>query len=182
MAVLDFMKPGKGKNKEETLKFKRLKTVVDKFFDETQEQRDEMSRYLRRYKGEWWDESKLKDTDSTIVANLMFSTVMTIAPLITDNRPIWSIRSRKPYLQNYFDGLSLSLEYLWDKLDMDALTFKWILDALIMKVGVDIGPSRWPASSPRTIRSTPRLAALWHMAMHHSVRASSSLRTNIGLC
>jgi len=136
MAVLDFLKPGKGKNKEETLKFKRLKTVVDKFFEETQEQRDEMSRYLKRYKGEWWDESKLKDTDSTIVANLMFSTVMTIAPLITDNRPIWSIRSRKPYLQNYFDGLSLSLEYLWDKLDMDAVTFKWILDALIMKVGI----------------------------------------------
>lgn len=124
------------KEKEIGIKFKKLQTVIDKMFEDTKTERDEMSRFLRRYKGEWWEKSKLKDTDSTIVANLLFSTVMTIAPLITDNRPIWSIRSRKPYLQNYFEGLSLALEYLWDKLDMDAVSFKWILDALIMKVGI----------------------------------------------
>jgi hypothetical protein len=135
MAIKDWLKKGKD-GSEESIKFKRLQTVVDKCFDDTKDQRDEMSRFLKRYKGEWWEKGALKDTDSTIVANLLFSTVMTIAPLITDNRPIWSIRSRKPYLQNYFDGLSLALEYLWDKLDMDAVTFKWILDALVMKVGI----------------------------------------------
>lgn len=139
MAVLDFMrkKSIKKDNKTENgFKFKRLQNVIDKMFEDTKDERDEMSRFLKRYKGEWWDKASLKDTDSTIVANLLFSTVMTIAPLITDNRPIWSIRSRKPYLQNYFDGLSLVLEYLWDKLDMDSVTFKWIIDALIMKIGI----------------------------------------------
>lgn len=135
MAIKDWLKKGKD-GSEESIKFKRMQTLVDKIFDDTKDQRDEMSRFLKRYKGEWWEKGSLKDTDSTIVANLLFSTVMTIAPLITDNRPIWSIRSRKPYLQNYFDGLSLALEYLWDKLDMDAVTFKWILDALVMKVGI----------------------------------------------
>lgn len=135
MAILDFMtKKTKSSNGE--IKFKRLQTVVDKIFTDTKDERDKMSRFLARYRGEWWAKDKLKDTDSTIVANIFFSTVMTIAPLITDNRPIWSIRSRKPYLQNHFDGLSLALEYLWDKLDMDALSFKWILDALIMEVGI----------------------------------------------
>ena len=68
----------------------------------------------------------------TASTNLFFSTVMTIAPLITDNRPIWGVRARKPYLQNYMEGFSLALEYLWDKLDMDAKSFLWILDALIV--------------------------------------------------
>ena len=145
MAIKDWFKKGKD-GSEESIKFKRMQAVVDKIFEDTKDQRDEMSRFLKRYKGEWWEKTQLKDTDSTIVANLLFSTVMTIAPLITDNRPIWSIRSRKPYLQNYFDGLSLALEYLWDKLDMDAVTFKWILDALVMKVDVHSRRTTWTFS------------------------------------
>jgi hypothetical protein len=134
--VRDVLSPQKKKDKPGEIDIKRMKVVVDKIIEDTKVDRDTMTRFLKRYKGEWWDTDKLKDTDSTIVANLFFSTVMTIAPLITDNRPIWSLRSRKPYLQNYIDGLSVALEYLWDKLDLDMVTFKWILDALIMKVGI----------------------------------------------
>lgn len=116
--------------------YKKLKKVVDKIFTDTKPDRDEMNRFMKRYKGQWWDDENLKPTDSRIVANLFFSTVMTIAPLITDNRPIWSVRARKPYMQDHIEGFSLALEYLWDKLDMDMNVFKWILDALIMKYGI----------------------------------------------
>jgi hypothetical protein len=116
--------------------FKKLKRTIDKILEDTKPDRDEMNRFMKRYKGEWWDNENLKPTDSRISANLLFSTVMTIAPLITDNRPIWSVRARKPYMQDHIEGFSLALEYLWDKLDMDMVVFKWILDALIMKYGI----------------------------------------------
>ncbi len=131
-----FKKKEKSEDSEDTLITKRMRAVVDKIIEDTKADRDEMTRFLDRFKGKWWDLDKLKDTDSTIVANLFFSTVMTIAPLITDNRPIWGVRARKPYLQNYIDGLSVALEYLWDKLDLDMTSFKYILDALIMKIGI----------------------------------------------
>lgn len=118
--------------------FKTLKATVDKIYksEENEKIRTTQDRFMKRFKGDWWDKTKLKDTDSRVQANLFFSTVMTIAPLITDNRPIWGVRARKPYLQNYMEGFSLALEYLWDKLNMDNESFLWILDALIMKIGI----------------------------------------------
>lgn len=136
MAFLGIGKKNKSPSADDAIEFKELKTVVDKIIDDNKDVVDTMNRFIKRYKGEWWDSAKLKSSDSTITANLFFSTVMTIAPLLTDNKPVWSIRARKAYLQNYIDAYSLALEYLWDKLDMDALSFKWILDALIMKIGI----------------------------------------------
>jgi hypothetical protein len=129
---------GKDAKNTDSIDFKRLVRTVDSIYNsqENKSTRELQVRFMKRFKGEWWDKSKLKETDSTVTANLFFSTVMTIAPLITDNRPIWGVRARKPYLQNYIEGLSLALEYLWDKLDMDAKSFLWILDALIQKIGI----------------------------------------------
>lgn len=136
MAFLGIGAKNKKPSAEDTIEFKILKNVVDKIIDDNSDSIDTMNRFVKRYKGEWWETSKLKPSDSTIQANLLFSTVMTVAPLLTDNRPVWSVRARKAYLQNYMDAFSLALEYLWDKLDMDMVSFKWIMDALIMKIGI----------------------------------------------
>jgi hypothetical protein len=115
----------------------KLKTAVDKIFEDTAEKRRKMDRYLREFSGEWWDEKELKtNQDSPVFVNYLFSTVMSIAPLLTDNRPTWSVRARKPFLQKPVDLYSLCLEYLWDKLDMDVKVFKGAVDSQVMKEGI----------------------------------------------
>lgn len=166
-----FKKP----EKKGSIEFKKLKGVVDKIFSDNRETIDTMNTFLKRYKGEWWNKDKLRETDSTISANLFFSTVMTIAPLITDNRPVWSVRARKAYLQNYIEAYSLALEYLWDKLDMDMVAFKWILDALIMKIGIAKvhfdpdaefgGEIRVDVVDPRTFFCAPGYDDIWDSPM-----------------
>ncbi len=159
------------KKAEKSIEFKKLKATVDKIFSDNKENLDQMDTFLKRYKGEWWKKGALKESDSTVSANLFFSTVMTIAPLITDNRPVWSVRARKAYLQKFIEAFSLALEYLWDKLDMDMVTFKWILDALIMKIGIvkcwfdpDAefgGEVRVDVADPRTFFCAPGYDDIW---------------------
>ena len=131
---------GKKKREEkDTLeKITKLKSAVDKIFTQTEPQRKEMDRYLKEYTGKWWNEDDLRTHphDSRVFVNYVFSTTMSIAPLLTDNRPVWTIRARKPFLQKMYDLYSLCLEYLWDKLDMDSKTFKAVVDALVMKNGI----------------------------------------------
>ena len=115
----------------------KLKAAVDKIFTDTQSKRDQMGRYLKEFSGEWWDAKELaKSQDSRVFVNYLFSTVMSIAPLLTDNRPTWSIRAEKPFMQKLVDTYSMCLEYLWEKLDMDDRMFKAVVDALVMKNGI----------------------------------------------
>lgn len=154
-------------------RFQRLMNVIDKIMDspENKSVRDDMSRYLKMFKGEWWNEDKLSDGDTKVAMNYVFSTVSTIAPLLTDNRPQWSVRARKPFLQNYIEGWKLASEYLWDKLDMDMVLFRWVLDALIMKVGIvevafdpdaeAAGELRITVVDPRTFFVAPGYVDVW---------------------
>ena len=150
----------------------KLKTAVDKIFRDTQPQRDKMDRYLKEFSGQWWDEdAKGYSQDSHVFVNYLFSTVMSIAPLLTDNRPAWSVRARKPFMQKLVDTYSLCLDYLWDKLDMDALTIKAVIDALVMKNGVfkvtfdenegTFGECRIDVIDPRTFFEAPGYDDNW---------------------
>jgi hypothetical protein len=113
-----------------------LRSSVDRIFEDTKKIRDEMDRHLKQFNGHWYKEEELKDTESKVFANLLFSNVMTIAPLLTDNRPTWYVQGRFPFMQKHFDLLSVLLEYLWDKLKIDNKILKTVMDALIMKVGI----------------------------------------------
>jgi len=123
------------KDRDERIYITKLKTAVDRIFTDTDEQRKEMERFLKEFNGEWWAEDTPKHA-SKVFVNYLFSTVMSIAPLLTDNRPTWAIRARKPFLQKVVDLYSLCLLYLWDKLDMDDKVFRCVVDALVMKNGV----------------------------------------------
>jgi len=128
----------KKKDDDTLVRITKLKGSVDKIFKDTDRQRREMARYLREYKGEWWNEKDLSDHpyETRVFVNYVFSTAMSIAPLLTDNRPTWSLRARQAFQQRQLDMYSLCLEYLWDKLDMDAKTFRLVLDGLVMKNGI----------------------------------------------
>lgn len=155
----------------EVIRLSKIKKSVDRIFEDTAETREDMNRYLKEFRGEWWDEKKLKSEDSEIFVNFVFSTTMSVAPLLTDNRPIWRVNARMPYLQRVAELYNICLEYLWDKLDMDRNTFRWVLNALIMKKGylqVSFDPDdgitgelRVDVVDPRTFFIAPGYDDLW---------------------
>lgn len=158
-------------------RFQRLRDVINQIMDSSDNKkvRDDMSRFLKMYKGEWWNEKKLSDGDTKVAMNYVFSTVSTIAPLLTDNRPQWSVRARKPFLQNYIEGWKLASEYLWDKLDMDMNVFRWVMDALIMQIGIvevsfdpdaeAAGELRIDVIDPRNFFLAPGYIDVWEAPM-----------------
>jgi len=160
----------KKKADEELIRVTKLKGSVDKIFNDMNPMHKEMERYLKEYMGQWWGETESK-SDSKVIINMFFSSVMTIAPLLTDNKPIWAVRARKPFMQKPADMYSICLEYLWDKLEMDNKTFKQVLTSLVMKFGVwkisfdpDVefgGEVRLDVVDPRTYFCAPGYTDNW---------------------
>jgi hypothetical protein len=94
-----------------------------------------MDRWLGEYTGRWWPDS-INDKYSKIFANFLFSTIQTTAPLLTDNRPIWSVRARDPRKQGIAEMWNKAGEYLWEKLDMENKVFLAVKDSLLWPVGL----------------------------------------------
>lgn len=133
---------------------------------EYKKRRQEMNRYLRYYKGEFWKEENRAEGETEIFANYIFSTVQAVAPLLTDNRPIWYLRARKPFLQRFFQVYSDGLEYLWDKAELDMKLFRVVLDSLIMKHGLwkihlRDGEVAIDVQDPRTFVCAPGYDDIW---------------------
>ena len=158
------------KNDSDALMVAKHKKVIDRIFVDTSDTREEMSRYLKEYRGEWWDEKEVKDAnnDSQVFVNYVFSTTMSIAPLLTDNRPTWRVNARKPYMERMAEIYNACLEYLWDKLEMDRNVFRWVVNALVMKKGImqvsfdpDSDEIRMDVLDPRTFFIAPGYSDLW---------------------
>jgi len=124
-------------NKEE---LKKLVITCDKIYDsdEYKTRREEQNRFLLYYSGKYWPKQKNDDESkkSEIFANLIFSTVMTIAPMLTDSKPIWNIRSRSPEYQPIAEVYKAAGDALWCVEEMDSKIFKVVIDALVMKNGI----------------------------------------------
>ena len=118
--------------------YKKILSAVNRVYDspEYQDRRKKMDRYLKEYKGEWWNTEFLDETDSKVFVNMFFADVETNAPLLTDNKPRWSVRARRPMWQGYMDMLQLAGDYLWDKLDMDMVCYDTLKNCLIMPVAI----------------------------------------------
>jgi len=121
---------------------KKLKGTIDKIYDspEYTKRRERMNRYLKYYCGYYWPEGEQDEEDakeSGIFVNLIFSTIASIAPLLTDNKPIWSCRALEyPFLQPIANLYKAAGDSIWEIEDMDSKIFKVVLDALIMGYGV----------------------------------------------
>lgn len=117
--------------------------VVRRIYNSAEQKkfRKKMDEYLDYYRNNYWavnDEElpKFDEQESEISVNLLFSTISTIAPLLTDNRPIWFARAREPWAQGFADRLKTVTDILWTDLDMDMTVLKVCTDSLIMRFGM----------------------------------------------
>ena len=150
---------------------KPMKALVDRLMDATKAERAEMDRHLKRFKGEWWNEHMLDASDSRIFVNMVFSTIMTIAPHLTANRLQWSAKARLPFFQNYINGWKMSADYLWDQQDLDFKLVDAVISSLAMKLGIwkvyfdpgddGDGDLSIDAVDPRTFFSAPGYDDIW---------------------
>jgi hypothetical protein len=161
---------GKKADEGDAILVAKHKKVIDRIFNDTSTHREQMTRYLKEYRGEWWNDREVTDAnnDSKVFVNYVFSTTMSIAPLLTDNRPTWRVNARKPYMERMAEIYNACLEYLWDKLEMDRNVFRWVVNALVMKKGylqVSFDPGedeiRVDVIDPRTFFIAPGYADLW---------------------
>ena len=119
---------------------KKFQVAIDQIYNSSKYKslREQMDRHVEYYRGHFWNHHPHhhKPYDSEIYVNYIFSTVNTIAPLLTDNRPTWHVRGRKEYTQRYFDMFNDALEYLWDSLEASPKLYKAVVCSLLMKVGI----------------------------------------------
>lgn len=119
--------------------FKKMRDTVEGVWksEENQERIAEMNRYLGYYTGKYWkDREKAHPEEHGIFANLVFSTAMTIAPLLTDSEPKWNIIAGRPFFQKIAERFKSVGEILFNQLEMSEKTYDLVINALIMKTGV----------------------------------------------
>lgn len=139
-------KKKKGKNSRDD-ECKKLREVVDGIFSATGDDRKKMTSYLNQFNGKIWPDAKdefwpdgqgneLKPWNTKGFINMIFSTVESIAPMLTDSAPIPHLIPKFPFLENLAKAYNYGLRYSWDVLDMQMVTYKAVLDAMIMRVGI----------------------------------------------
>jgi hypothetical protein len=153
--------------------WKKLKYRIDRIFDVTNTERDEMDKNLRHYNGEIFPETGglLRSDESRAKHNIAFSAVQSIAPMLSDNKPITTVVARENYLQGLANAYDLALSYFWDKSEMNMVIHEVVLDAMIQKVGLfkiyfdpDLegdGECRVVAENPREFFIAPGYTDPW---------------------
>lgn len=115
---------------------------IDAIMDTTKPVRKEMQRNAALYAGQLWDNSDPDNYEfsrpgkSGVQFNLIFATVESIAPLVTDNRPKTRVAPIYPFMEKIGVVLNNVTKYLWSTLDMQRKTYLWVKDAMIKKHGI----------------------------------------------
>ena len=117
------------------MNLERTVSTVDRRYKEDESRRDRWAEYRRIYEGEYWKEG-MDEFLSKVDSGKLFSTVSQLAPLMTDNRPVWSVVARDPVLQPVIEQWSKALKYLWDVLKMSSKINNAYQDALLMEQGI----------------------------------------------
>lgn len=116
--------------------WKKPKAIIDKIFEQTKTRRDKIDQYVEMYRGNIWKKEELESWDSEAVYNLFFTTISSIAPLITDSKPELSVTPREPYMERVGRAYTSALKYVWDVLDMQDVLHKWELWTLMQGSGI----------------------------------------------
>ena len=122
--------------------WKKLKEQIDAIFETTKPTRKEMQRNAALYAGQLWND---RDPDSwefsrpgrsDIQYNLVFATIESMAPLVTDNRPKTRVAPVYPFMEKIGATLNNVTKYMWNTLDLQRKTYLWVKDAMIKKHGI----------------------------------------------
>ncbi len=129
-------------NKAGIKDWKKLRQAVKKVWDDPEyvARRAKMNRHLEQFKGKIWKDGGAnapKAYESKAIANYLFSTIASSAPMMSDNRPSWTIVAKVPWMQNLANAYKLGGEYVWDKLDMSMGSYYGSVDAFLFGVGID---------------------------------------------
>lgn len=151
------------------LTVEKLKSQINDIYDsdEYSKRRRDWRRWLKEYEGEWWDES-VDPIKSKVFVNLLFSTVETNAPLVTDQKPMWTVLSRHPWQQMIAEELTMLSRSLWDSLGLDRKTYEAVKDSLLFGTGlykiyydVDAEDIRVDVIDPSTFVVAPGYSDIW---------------------
>lgn len=152
---------------EDKKQLESLRQMIDKvyFGTEWQDRIKNMNRWYKQYTGEWWEkegQEALPIHESRVFMNMIFATIQTNAPLLTDNRPTWYVRAREPHFQHYMNVYNKALEYLWDKNDLENKVFRAVVDSQLYYFGVmkvsfdpDVDDVRHDVVDPKEIVWSP---------------------------
>ena len=133
--------PDKGKSPDNE-EWKEIKDLVDSIFTKTKEPRDKMLANYDLFGGRLWKNNEIKDTDSRAQINTVFSTIASVAPMVTDNNPITYLIPHLPFLERLGNSYNNALKYAWNVCDMQMNMYKGVIDAMlcsyaVFKVGFD---------------------------------------------
>ena len=123
-------------------KWKKAKSEIDAIMETTKPTRKEMQRNAALYAGQLWNDTE-PDTwefsrpgTSKVQFNLIFATVESVAPLVTDNRPVTRVAPTYPFMEKMGIALNNATKYMWNTLDLQRKTYLWVKDAMIKKHGI----------------------------------------------
>lgn len=149
---------------------RKIYSVITKEYNSEayKERRENMDRWLDQYKAELWKKELVKDTDSKVQKNYIFSNIAAVAPLLTDNKPIWNVLARDPRFQRLANVYGKASECLWDNLHMDEVTADVVTDSLLWPIGLtktywdpEEGDVKIDVVDPRTFFIAPGYDDLW---------------------
>jgi len=120
--------------KEAEDKLKTIRTRIDDIFNNTKDVRETMTRNLELFEGKLWNKSDSEfegEDRSEIQYNTIFSAIQSVAPMVTDNRPITRVAPRFPWMEKLGATLNDVIKYMWSALDMQMVLYRAVLDAMI---------------------------------------------------
>ena len=113
---------------------KKAIDIIESRWRDDKDLRQEWDDYGQMYRSEFW-KKELGEDLSRVAVNYLFANIHQILPLMTDNRPVWSVVSRQSEFQPLMNVWNAALHYLWTVLDMDEKLPIAYLDALLSETG-----------------------------------------------